>query len=652
MTIPGSHAFPIRYFMVNKQLVKKFRTTAGVSVILFLLITGQCFPAFGQVKSNKKPQTDTFKIVNNLIAKKKFRKADNTLKKYRSAHPKDINAIWLQAQTKLYLNNNNQSDYLYQSAIKLQPDNDYLKLDYIHSSADMGRTEQAENLLSILENTGKDYSEMALLHARIHYYNGDYKQAAAYMKKAQLADNKNAAANALNDEIELAKATKVSLNSSYLTDNQPLTALISTVKAEKYFGKALNLYVEADDYHFLQDKTTDAPWIKAGDRIFFPKAGLRVNVNGGVIRYPVKNITGLTGELSLNEKLSQQFDVDLGVDHVPYFGTRASVDTNISVTRFSGMLNWHLRNWVAQAAYLNSQYPGDNNVYAVYGWVLAPVATFPAGKFQLGYSISYNNSTINNFRPSTSLGEAISGKNISGVYDPYFTPKNLVTNSALLALSVNLSPKVSLNINGDVGYASVSNPYFFLNKNKSGATVIDSGFATEYFVPYSATLALNYQIDKTWSVAARYIYRSTYFFNSNYVGLGIQKSFLHRQKNQPEKAPKSAFMKSVKEVEQKIQSLYSCKNKEDLRQSVSKIKSQLTALRDAQLKKKNTTEVTPGSEEALKLQDRYNSLNDMIEEIDEIGLDDKDVSVNKREWLIDKQYELTSISYNGSYDEE
>jgi len=373
-----------------------------------------------------------------------------------------------------------------------------------------------------------------------------------------------------------------------------------------------------------------------------------------VVKFPVKNTVGWTGEFGLNEKISQHFDIDLGVDHVPYFGTKASIDTDLSVTRVSAMLNYHVRNWQAQAAYLNSIYPDNNSVYAVYAWALAPIAVFPTGKFQLGYSISYNNSNSDRYVPVNSLSEILTNYNqpIAGVYDPYFTPNSLFTNSALAALSLNLSPKVNINLNGDIGYSTLSNPYFFLNKNSAGSLVVEKGFSTVNFVPYDASFALNYQVNKSWLLNAKYTYRSTYFFNSNFVTIGIQKNFLHHDKMQSEKAPKSAFMKAVLDVEQKIQSLYSCKNKQDLAQSVDKIKNQIIALRDAQMKRKNTTEILPGSDEALRLQDRYNSLNDMLNEINEVSLDDKDYNGNKKTWLIDKQYELTSIYYGGYYDEE
>ena len=247
-----------------------------------------------------------------------------------------------------------------------------------------------------------------------------------------------------------------------------------------------------------------------------------------------------------------------------------------------------------------------------------------------------------NYTPNPSIG---------GDYIPYFTPYDQYINAVLVSFGVNASKEVSININGDVGYGSIYNPYFYLDKNAAGSVYIAKGYSTENFTPYSASFGLNYKINKSWNLSGKYTYRSTYFFNSNYVTIGLDKSFLPRKKDTKANG-KSAFSKSIMDIEDKIQSLYRCKNEKDLKQSVSSIKSQLVLLRDAQLKKKTMTEVAPGSQQALLLQDRYNSLNEMIADLDGVNLDDKDAKDNKREWLTDKQFELTSIHYNGTFDED
>ncbi len=644
--------------MLSNDLKAVYRNICYKAILLVTVVLFSA-PAFSQTKKkDKRPATDTFKTVNRLIAKKKFAKANKLLKKYNAAHPQNLNGIWLQAQVNLYTNNIKRSNNLYETAIKVAPQNDYLKLNYIHSLADMGKMDQAEcKTLYAMENGGSDYSDIALLHAMLCYYQGDFKEAAAYIKKTLQIDGQNVEANNLNDLIELARSTKVSLNASYLSDDQPLTVFSSEVKAEKYFNRFLALAVtSASDYHFLQNTTSDAPWVEIGNKMFFPKAGLHLSYGVGVIRFPSDNTTGWTGNLGLNKKLSQHFDLDLSADHMPYFGTKSSIDTAISVTRLSANLNFHKNNWQAQAAFLDNIYQDNNNVYTAYAWFLAPVVVFPQGKLQMGLSTSYSNSDENRYEPVASLNDIVNNYTpnaaIAGVYNPYFTPGNEYISAALLSFNVKAGNKVDIYINGDVGYGSIYNPYLYLNKDNAGNLVLVKGYSTQYFTPYNASAAIGYHIDKTWLLTGKYTHRSTYFFNSNYVAVGVEKSFQHRKKGERADNKKSAFSKAMQQIEDKLLAVYHCKNRADLKQSVSTIRSQLVALRDAEQKRMKTTEITPGSDESVTLQDRVSGLNEMISDIDAVSLDDNEDGNDQREWLINKQYELTSIHYNGAYDEE
>lgn len=637
--------------MVNNNLEKLSKQKTALLISAFMLFGATATHA----QTGKGPaKADTFKLVNELINKKKFRKANKMLKAYSAAHPKDVNGVWKHAQTRLYSNDYRKSYDLYQAAMQMQPENDYLKLNYIHSLADMGKTEAAGNALHVMEQAGRDYSDMALLRARLAYYNGDHKQAAAYMKKAQQYDNKTPELAELNDQIAAARAPRVFLGSSYLSDNQPLKVLTSTIKAEQHFGRLLNLYVEGTEYHFMQTATSDAPWLRIGDKMFFPKAGLHVHINAGVFRFPVMKEVGWSGELSLNKKISQQFDIEVTGDRVPYFGTSASVDTNISAGRLSAMLNWHKSNWQGQAAFMNSTYRDGNNVYAAYAYLLVPVVTFQTGKLQMGASTSYSNSTDNRFIPANSLGNILANYNpkvpIAGVFDPYFTPMDMVANSALLAFGVDLSKRVSLNVNGDIGYASIRNPYLYLNKDNTGATVIAKDYSTEYFTPYSTSVALNYQASKTWHLSAKYAYRSTYFFNSNVVSVGIEKSFRKREQTARKAETKSAFMKSIMEVEDKIQALYLAKNRNELKQSVSKITNRLLAIRDEQQRKTNIERSS--AEETSRIKERCAAINEMVADLNAVSLDDEEEHISKAKWLVEKLYELTSVHYTGPDEDE
>ncbi len=640
--------------MVNSNL--RYITCSAFAKMVFLSIALLSVNSASARNKDKAPaKSDTFSIAKKLIANKKFGKAGKVLKRYSASHPKDVNATWLLAQVNLYAGNYKRSDAYYQSAIKAQPANDYLKLNYIHSLADMGKSDRAETMLFALENNNVDYSDISMLHARLNYYGGDNKRAAAYMKKVMQYTDKKDEAYELNDLIENARAAKISLNESYLSDNQPVNILTSTIRLEKNFNRSLGLFVECNDYHFMQTTTTDAPWLKIGDRLFMPKAGLHFNIGGGILQFPYNKTIAWTVELGLNKTISPQFDVDINIDRSPYFGTRASIDTTIMTTRFAGMLNWHKNNWLGQAAFLNNSFEGSNNVYSAYAYVLVPVVAFSNGKLQAGISTSYSNSTESRYRAVNSLADIITNYNpsvpIAGVYAPYFTPDNMMINSALLSFTISPSKKTDIYLNGDAGSGSIQNPYVYLDKNSSGTVFLNRGFSTEHFTPYSASAGISYHINRSWQISGKYTYRSTYFFTSNFVTVRIEKSFLHHDKQRKDDKG-SAFSKKIKEIENEIQGLYKSKNPSELKHDVAGIRSKLVAMRDEQQRQKSMTEVTPGSDKAQQLQERFNSLNEMIADLDSVALNDNEQAVSKREWMVDKQYELTAVRYNGSLDDE
>ncbi len=607
-------------------------------------------------KEKKQEATDALSKAKALMAKKKFGKANRLLRSYNKANPKDLNGMWLQAQASMYANNNGQSASLYQAAMKAAPENDYLKLDYVHSLADMGKTTEAERVLDKMENDGAEYSDITVQRARINYYNGDYRQANEYIKKALLRDAQDAKAQELSDMVAMAKAPRLSFNSSYLSDNQPLKALMAGVKFEKTFSKYATLGVSAQNFHFMQTRTSDAPWVKITNKMSFPKAGLRLNYGAGVIRFPVQTETTWTGELGLNQRISHSFDLDLGVERGPYFGTRASIDTNISAVRFNAALNFHKNNWLAQAAVINSRYPDGNNVYSAYSWFLAPVAVFSKGTLQMGLSGSYSNANTNKFVPANTLGQILDnytpGSFIAGVYDPYFTPIDQYIGAALLSFHVQASKRVDIYINGDVGYGTIYNPYFYLDNDMAGNVFINQGYSTEKFTPHSGSFALNYHAGKTWLLTGKYTYRSTYFFNSNYVTVGIEKSFLPHKKDKAKGDKKSAFARKIQEVEDRLASLYKANSGQQLKDGVAGILKDIKAMRDELQQKMNMSEITPGSEKQAALQEKIYGLTEMMDDINGVDLGDEGSAPNKRKWLVSKQYELANIHYEGSLDDE
>jgi len=637
--------------MVNTRS-QSILTTRKAKAVLLLVMSLCVGKLHAQVRSAKPVAPDTFKIANSLIAKKKYRKANALLKQYQQHHPKDMNAHWLQAQNYLWLTNNKRSAEQYTAARKLEPKNDYLELNYIQALLYMGKYHTADSLMNIMEDQDKPYANIAYMRAQQSYWMGNYRSAAAYIKQALRQDSKDKGEQDLSDQIAIARAPSLSLSTSYLSDNQPLTAVISSIKLEQYFNRLLTLYVVCDEYHFLQDKVSDAPWARIGDKLYFPKAGIKLDAEVGAMKFPVKNTAIATGDLDFNLRLSPEFDISLNGGFVPYLDTKTSIDTNVTATRLAAMLNWHKRKWTGQAAYLNTNFAGNNNVYSAYAYVMAPIAGWSWGQFNVGYTSSYSNSDKNSYTAINSLSEILTtyttNASIPGIYSPYFAPTKLFVNAGLAALTLDISKKVTLRLSGDVGYGTIQNPYLYLNKDPNGNVYVAKGYSTESFTPADITAALNIKAGKTWSVNAKYMYRNTYFFTSNYGSIGVTKSFLPVANRSLSGGSDRSFLGSINALDAQVQDLYNTLNAKQLKDAVADVEARIINLRDANKPASVHTETLQNSDNTDALQARYDGLNDMLIELESVSLDDYDPSGgNKKQWLTEKLYELTSIRYNG-----
>ena len=626
----------------------------GYKVTLFLIccfFMGMSSSAYGQAKK----KVDTLKMANDLIKERKFSKVVAILTKYHKSHPKDFNTTFLLAQAELWCNNFRKSDANYKEALKLQPGNNDLKRSYIEFLLDLGKFDTASSLITKMEEDDKQSAPLALLKTKLFYWQGLYSDATAQMAKCLALDAKSAAAIDLNNEIALAQAPKVALNSGYVSDNQPYKAVISSLRFDYTFHRLLSLYVNVDDYRFRQSSPSDAQRFIAGDKLSFPKIGLQVVAGGGLVKYAYQSTTDWTANIAVAQKITQQLNLELFAERAPYFDTKTSIDTNITAFRFSSKLNWTKRNWKAQFAYLTSIYADDNYVNSAYAWIIAPLEITDKAQFHLGYSISYSNAYDSRYSSTQSVPEILShypDLTISGIYQPYFTPRNLWVNSIIATLHAKLSKKMDLGINADVGYATISNPFLYLT-NSTGDVTIKRDFTTAFFKPFNALITLGYHIDNTWLVTAKYNYKTNYFYTSNFVGVGIEKSFLkNKRKAAPRKEPKSAYLNNVHKIEKELQALKKCKDAAELKKEVSRIKEQLTALRNEQKIRKDKSEMLPESEEAGSLDERYESLNDMLEDIASVDLNDvKGSDSVKKEWLNRKAGQLAAITYNGSKQE-
>jgi hypothetical protein len=502
----------------------------AVSLFFFLLFHG----AF----SHSQTVSDTLNIAKQLRAKGKIHKSFSLLKKTYVNHPDDLNVAWLTAQTAFWANRIGKSKQLYEKAIKSNPKNLYLQLDYAKILVNCGEFEKAGHLLKVYLVYDSTNSQAMTALARILFWRCRYHDATLLVTKILKQDPKDQDASSLYKEIAFAHSPYLKFGSGYGTDDQPMQTASIMLGGGLYFNALSALRFTFQAPFMIRDgKTANTFIFQAGNTSFISKANLTISVDAGVMRFPYKSSYKWTGNLSIDKIFLQHLVLSVSAQKNPYFATRSSVDTMVIQNHLAGSIGWNNQNsWNGQAAIEAFTYPMDHNLtYTGYAWIFGPPVKFSVFQFRFGYGYNYSNSKKNRFVSENSLSEIISNYNanakIAGIYNPYYTPINQQIHSFLLAITGHPLKWLDFSINANAGfYATTQAPYIYLDKDETNNTILKTGFAATSFYPLTVQLQVLLKVTERIHLQAEYTYMSTYFYTSHYAGIGLNIRFPNEKK--------------------------------------------------------------------------------------------------------------------------
>lgn len=470
--------------------------------------------------------------------KGKIRSAYKVIKMYYSHHPGDFNTIWLFAQSAYNTHHFKKSKSLYEKAIKLSPHNLYVQLDYAKKLVNIGEYEKAKKLLVKYLEYDPSNSQAITSLARISYWQGNYNKALSELNKIQPSEIQSKEVTSFIREIQIAKSPWISLKEGYLTDDQPLQTITSQLEGGIYLHPLSSLHFLLQVPVFISDdKTSQAYRFQVGNKFVFGKAKMNIDADLGVVKFPVKNSIDWNGNLEIDKIFIRHLEVYLQAGQIPYFYTLSSIDTTVIDNHGSLKLGWNdLQSWNGEASFDIHQYPVDKNaLFGFSAWVFAPPVKFSVIELRLGYAFNYSTTQKNHFVPEKSLADIEANWNstteITGIYNPYFTPKDQVVHSILAGINVFPGKVVQIALNANLGiYATAQIPYLFLENNAQSTTVINNDYINERFWPVQFTTVVSVAASKTVRFRVEYIYNKTYYFNSHYAGMGLTINFWNGKK--------------------------------------------------------------------------------------------------------------------------
>ncbi len=234
------------------------------------------------------------------------------------------------------------------------------------------------------------------------------------------------------------------------------------------------------------------------------------------------------GGLHLVKKFTQPIQIDLMAERVNYDYTVSSVerDSILLVSRFS--LNVSLGkkdNWNGLIGTQLNVFPDNNSVSSYYLWFLSKPVGFANFKFYFGYGFNFMTSKEDRYVAIDSLSQILlssTGK-IEGIYNPYYTPLNQMSNSLLVNIKYQLGSSTEIYGHASVGLFSTTDaPYLYLDNNEVDATVVVKGYGKQNYTPLDFGMSLQSKLSKRLDLSISYSYLSTYYFVTNNFDIGVK----------------------------------------------------------------------------------------------------------------------------------
>lgn len=487
---------------------------------------------FSSTVSIAQTKTDTLDTVKELRNKKKFNEAISLLNFYQKSHPKDLNTIWLLAETSFWMNDIKTADDQFRNAIKLYPENLYLQFDYAKMLFSTGDFKRSATFLDKFLLFYPLNEEALMMKAQSDYWQGNFNEANNTLRIILTNSPDNKKAISLLNEVKLVISPWLKINSGYSSDDQPLQSISPSIEGGMFLNSVANIGFNFQSPLFIRDKIhSSAQWFQINNKSELNNLELKIIFTAGVLKFPSNNFIDWTGSIELNKTLSTHLNIIFEYERLPYFYTRSSLVSNLMVNELTASIELNKsRDWNGKVSYIRNQFPDNNSTSVFYGWLFTPYLKFAGIEIRLGYEYNYTTSQENRFISQEPLSYIVANYNfndlVPGIYDPYFTANDQQRHSILASLMVHPSGNIEAGINASYGIsASTLNPFLTLVKDNNGTAYIKRDFAEQNFSPMRISTYALIHLNNKVSLKTEYEYQKSNFYNYHYVAAELKINF-------------------------------------------------------------------------------------------------------------------------------
>jgi len=497
--------------------------------IVFIALIG-----LGPVVAQNQLVISTLENARAKIDQKKLEEAVLILAAFENQYPGDIYVERLYAQTLSWLLEYERSEEVYQKALGFHPNNSDLKFEYAIMLIDYGKYELAEEQLIDVLKEDSDHGNILVLLGKINYFQGKYKKAAAYLSKALLLKPENDEVESLSQTVHHILSPQLTFDLMYREDQQELIVFGPQLSFKWYLSRIfeLGLKTQLNKYSGLFYNNNDGnilSSLEVFNRFHFQKVGFSAQLSAGVARSRIGSSKEFCGGVHLSQKLYKSLQVDFVACRKNYDYTLLSAQQLLMISQYKMSLSQGKENGFNGLAGLQySFFPDDNYVYAYYLWFLTKPVKLSKLNISFGYAFNHMNSKGDRYEALETIRPNYQGNSskIEGIYNAYYTPMDLWSNSVLLKMEYSWNKNVKVKGHASVGLiSSIDAPYLYYDFNSVGIIEIFKGFSQESYIPYDFGFHLQSYLSKNLEFQLSYSYLSTYFFATHLANISMKMYF-------------------------------------------------------------------------------------------------------------------------------
>lgn len=461
--------------------------------------------------------------------------AANLLRSHLASHPDDGDALRLLAQTLYWMKDFAGARVVSEQALKAHPEDTELRLQYALMLIETGSGNRAREVLRPVGSPATGGRADAIL-GTLDYWEGDWAGADRHLSSAIASGDTDPAIRRIHTDIAVLTAPWLRIEPVYQHDDQPINRKGASAEAGWFPLPSTSVSLSGHGMQIDLGDTATRTVSQAELEVSHYAASARAEITAGVggVTRSFGSSSDVIGNAGIAFRLPNHLKIGGRASRSAYLATEASLSQSVMTNTAIGYLRLdHPTGWLGEMAYQLQRFPDSNNSTSAYLWIVAPVVHSAPLDLRVGYSGAMQNSSESRFSLAHPTQPYLPGDarfDLSGSYQPYYTPIDLQSHSVISAMTARLSPAATFNAGGSYAFrATESSPVLLAISTTAPVTTTVQRFSyTRHFNPWNAHASFAVNATNDVSLIANGEVFRTGFYAASSASVALVYRFANR----------------------------------------------------------------------------------------------------------------------------